>query len=136
VEQAIRSRHGHQRCNLRAAARLAEHHHSGRVAAKFCDVLADPFERADQVELAEIAAVTKPIIEGLQPAITEHVDPMIDRHHHHITARCEVRALRQRIGHRTVVVRATVEIDHDRTPGPAVRFGGPDVEEQAVLACL
>jgi hypothetical protein len=57
MEQACRGGCAHQCRDLGAAARLAEHRHSRRIAAERGNVVAHPFEREDQVELAGIAAV-------------------------------------------------------------------------------
>src|SRR5438105_681292 len=54
MEQSLGLRHGQQRRNLPAAARLAKYRHVVRIAAEVRDVIAHPFERGDDIQLADI----------------------------------------------------------------------------------
>ena len=64
VEQAVSRRHAHQGRDLRPAAGLSEHHHPAGIAAEIGDVVADPLEREDEVELPRISAVGEASIEA------------------------------------------------------------------------
>ena len=97
-------------------------------------MLADPFERADQVELARIAAVAETLTERCQPAIAEQVEPVIDRDDHHIALFGKLRPMRQRVGDRAPIVGPAMKIDHHRAARGRMGIRRPDVEEQAVLA--
>jgi hypothetical protein len=134
VEETIGCGHRHQRRDLGAAARLAEDHHAVRVPAEGPDMLADPFERADQVELPRIAAVAETLTERCQPAIAEQVEPVIDRDDHHIALFGKLRPMRQRVSDRAPIVGPAMKIDHHRAARGRMGIRRPDVEEQAVLA--
>ena len=136
VEQTRRFRHRHKGRDLRTASGLSEHHDAGRIAAEHGNILANPLQRTDEIELAEIPGIAEPLAHRLQPAIAEHVQPMVDGDNHRIALSGKVRALRQRIGNRAPVVSSAMEIDHHRTPGAAIGVRGPDVEEEAILAHL
>ena len=97
-------------------------------------MVAHPAERGEEVELAEIAAIGEARPERLQPGISERIEPLVDGHHDDIALDGEPAAVGERIGDRSAGVGAAVEIDHDRPPSARVRFGRPDIEEQAVLA--
>ena len=134
VEETIGCGHRHQRRDLGAAARLAEDHHAVRVPAEGPDMLANPFERADQVELPRIAAMAETLTERCQPAIAEQVEPVIDRDDHHIALFGKLRPMRQRVGDRAPIVGTAMKIDHHRAARGRMGIRRPDVEEQAVLA--
>ncbi len=134
VKQAVCSRHGHQRGNLCTAARLPENHHLGRVAAKIGDVIAHPFQGANEVQLAKIATITKTRAKRRQPAIAEYVETMIDGHNHHVLLSGKMWAMRQRIGDRTCIVSPAMKIDHDWPRHPPVGVRRPDIEKEAILA--
>ena len=133
VEQASGGGHPHHRRDLRAAARLAEHHDAGGITAERRDVVAHPLQREDQVELPRIATVWKPSVEPRQIQIPERVEPVVHRHDHDIAARRQRMPIVLRIGDAAVRIRATVDIDHHRLLRAQVGLGGPDVEEQAIL---
>jgi hypothetical protein len=120
---------------LAAAARLAERDDVARIAAERGDVVAHPLQGHDQVEIADIAAVgqVRPAQVG-QVAVAEHVEPVVDGHHHHVAAPGQVDPVIERVRARAVGVGAAVHIDHHRPLLAVSRRRGPDVEEQAVLA--
>ncbi|MNI36596.1 hypothetical protein D3C73_906520 [compost metagenome] len=55
VEQASGRRHGHQGGDLGAAARLSEQHDAVGVAAESRDVVTNPTQGQDQIQLADVA---------------------------------------------------------------------------------
>ena len=134
AEQAGGGGRAHQRRDLRAAARLAEHHHPAGIAAERRDVAADPAQRQDQIELPGIAAVGKPIRQAGKIEIAERVQPVIDRHDDDVARRRERPAVILGIDDAAVRIGAAVDIDHHRAAGARVRPGRPDIEEQAILA--
>src|SRR5206468_9261357 len=64
--------------DLGAAARLAEHQDPRGVAAEVADVVADPLEGQDQIQLARVAAVRKSWIEPREVQISERIQPVVD----------------------------------------------------------
>jgi hypothetical protein len=63
VEQAGGGWRAHQGGDLGATARLAEDQDARRIAAEGRNVVADPSQGEDEIQLAEIAAVGEPRID-------------------------------------------------------------------------
>ncbi len=57
VEETMRGGHGHEGGALGPAAALAEDEDAAGIAAELGDVVADPLEGEDEIELADVAAV-------------------------------------------------------------------------------
>jgi len=76
---------------------LSENHHRVRIAAELGDIRADPFQRVHDVEHANIARLGKlSAAEFLEVGEPEHVQPMVDADHHHVTAPRQVRSVGDR----------------------------------------
>ena len=63
MKEAAGGGHGHERGALRSAAGLAEDEDAGRVSAEGGDVVADPLEGEDEIELAGVSGVAEEIAE-------------------------------------------------------------------------
>ena len=135
MEQPLGRGHHHHQAGLQAAARLAEDHHPLGIAAKALDVVADPFQRSDQVGHAVGSAVgelgRRAQIRQMQEP--ERRQPVVQRHRHHVAKSSQV--FRAVVAARAGAVdeAAAVKRDHHRPLGP-VGGRGPDVEHQAVFA--
>src|SRR5262249_46805585 len=96
-KETVRLRARHQRCDLRAAARLPEQHHVRWIAAEPFDVVAHPFEREHEVEHAGVTGVR---ILGASKAaereITECSETMVERDDDDIAALAQMRAVVER----------------------------------------
>ena len=135
VEKALGRRGVQQGIHLAAAAGLAEDGHVLRVAAEGSDVLMDPAQGFHQVGLARVPAVSIPFAVFAQVEISQDVQPVVHRHHHHIPELGEFVAV---VGHHlhgaAGGVPAAVEPDHDGLLGVFIQALGPEIEAQAVLA--
>ncbi|MNQ68844.1 hypothetical protein D3C85_834100 [compost metagenome] len=87
VEQAPRGGHGHQGRDLGPAARLAEDHDPVGIAAEGRDVVAHPAKGQNQVQLADIARILERRRQPRQIGVAKGVQPVVERHHHHVAAR-------------------------------------------------
>ncbi len=137
VEQALRRRHRRQHRGLAAAARLAEYRDVLRAAAEGVDVVADPLERGDQVEHAEIARVRELLSrarQARQKQIAKCVQPVRHRHDDHVVFAGELVAVIEGGVAGPGSESAAVQPHHDRPRRSAPRAGRPDVEPQAVFA--
>ncbi len=136
MNQPFRRRHGGERGDLAAAARLAKDEHVVGVAAKVGDVVPDPLQAELQIEHAREAAggVARAAQLG-QVQIAEHIEAVIEAHHHHIAATRQILAV---IGLQLLAgagrEAAAVEPDHDGALLVVVYAGRPDVGAQAILA--
>ena len=97
VEEAAGGRHAHHRRDLGAAPRLAEHRNLTRIPAERGDIVANPAQGEDQIELPRIAAVGKAGIEPAEVEIAEGVEAMLNGHHHDVVQR-QPGAIELRIG--------------------------------------
>ena len=86
MKEPARGRHGEQRRHFPTAAGLAEDHHVARVAAEGFDVVVNPVERGDQVELTDVARVRvfRAAGEAGEIEIAEQIQPMIERDEHDV----------------------------------------------------
>jgi hypothetical protein len=113
---------------------LAEQHHAAGVAAEARDVVPHPLQRENQVEQADIAG--RRIVgagEMREEEMTEGGETMVQRHHHHIAAPAQPRAVIERPRARAVAVFAAVDVDHHRSPAAVGEAAGPDVQIETVL---
>ncbi len=86
VEQDVRGGHGEQCRHGDAAGGLAEDRDVARVAAEALDVVVDPLQRGDLVQLADVGGRTPGI--AAVPAeieVPERSDAVVDRHHDDVT---------------------------------------------------
>ncbi len=85
LEQPFRGRHRHQRADFTAAARLAEQRHVLRIAAERRDVVANPFERGNDVQLPHVTRRRVLLAaDARQIQVAEHAEPMVDRDDDHV----------------------------------------------------
>src|SRR5690606_35598770 len=102
MKKPFRGGHRHQRCDLCAAARLAEHGDTVGIAAEFRRVISHPLERLNEIENSDIARYR---ILGSRNAIeiemAEYVEPVIDRDHDDVAALAKPRAVIERARSRT-----------------------------------
>ena len=135
MEQAIGLRHGHQRGDLGAATRLAEHGDVARVAAELVRMLAHPAQGVDQVQLADVTGVAQAFVAALaEIQVAERVEPVVDGDHDDIAAAAQVHAVVEGVRTGAVVVAAAVDVEQDGTLAAVAQGRRIDVEEQAVLA--
>ena len=83
--------------DLPAAARLAEDHHGVGIAAELVRCCPHPLERVHDVEHADVAGLRElrpPRLDEVREA--QHVEAVVDRHHHHVAAAGEVGAVGDR----------------------------------------
>ena len=132
MEQAASHRHAHQCGHLRCPARLAEDRDIAGVAAERLRVITHPAQRRHHVQNAGIAGIGETGVAVADVQVTEHVEAMIDRNHHHVAAAREMRAVEARCGPGTVRPSPAMQPHHDRaafTP----KAWRENIEEQAVL---
>lgn len=96
MEEASGRGGGHQGGDLGAAAGLTEDHHLVWIAAETGDVVPHPLQRQDKVELSGVAAVGQFGDQPGEVGVTEGVEPVVQRHHHHVAALAEPHAIVQR----------------------------------------
>ncbi len=122
--------HGHKRTDLGAAPRFAEYSHVSRVASEMCDIVPDPFERCNKVELPHVPnGILR--TESTEVRITENVETMIDADENNILLAHEPVA-EERQGIRSAREPTAVDVDHHRPP--SVQPGGKHIQVEAILA--
>jgi hypothetical protein len=134
VKESTSCGHRHQRCDLRTASRLAEHHHAFRIAAELRGVIAHPGERLYEIENADVPRRFVPgATESAEIEMTEGVQSMIDGDHHDIAAMAQARAVVDRTGARSGTELAAVEVDHHGPIGSVAQAWRPYVEDEAIF---
>ena len=134
MEQALAGRHRHHGRDLSAAAGLAEDRHVARVAAELADIVAHPFERRDEIEHAGVGSVRKLRQQLAEIKEAERIQPMVNRHHDHVAAPRQPRAVEHAAGAGEGGEIAAVEPDHHRALAAVAQAGRPDVQSETVLA--
>ena len=136
MEQALGRGHGHERGDFASATGLTKDEHAPGIAAEVCDVVADPFERGDNVEHAHVGGVgvLRTVVGEVE--VAENVEAMVDADHDHVAAVGQAFAV---VGWQLLSgaggVAAAVQPEHDRTLA-VVEGGRPDVDAEAILAGL
>ena len=133
VVETCGRRHAEQGGDLPAAAGLPLDRHSVRVAPEGLDVVANPLEGEDQVELGGVARVREVGIELAEMEVSERAESMVERHRDDVLAQRDVASVRALPGAPADGEAAAVDPHHDRAPG-AVQPGCEHVEAQAILA--
>ena len=134
MEQAVRLGNLHHAGHLVAAARLAEQGHVVRVAAEGGNIVMHPLQGGDDVLAARVCAVRILVGVGLQIQIADDVQPVVQRHHHHVAVFAHVRAVKGvLLGGGAHGVAAAVNPYHHGQFGPGVQALGPDVQILAIL---
>ncbi len=135
MEQALRRRHCHQRADFSAAAGLAEERDVARIAAEGCDVVAHPFERCDDVEVAQVAGVGVALAaHAREVQVPDGAEPVIDGDDDNVVMSSQPRAVITHESTRAAGVAAAVQPDHDGAFTRSADTGCPDIQAQAVLA--
>ena len=105
------------------------------IAAEFGDIVFHPVERRDDVEHADIAAVGIFLAAQLrQIEKTERVQPVIDRHQHHIMLFRQHGAVIADIAAGAAGEAAAMAPQHDRALLAVAKARRPDIQAQAILA--
>jgi hypothetical protein len=79
MEETVRGGHGHKGGALGSAAGLAEDEDASGVAAKFGDVVANPLEGKDKIELASVAAVGEVSSTDIgEVEVAEEIEAMVE----------------------------------------------------------
>ena len=93
AEQPLRRRRTHQVHHLAAAARLAENRHGIRVTAEVGDVVLNPLQAEDQVELADVrrVLVLRAVLFKIQEA--KNIQAMVQSHHDDVAPAREALAI-------------------------------------------
>src|SRR5262245_14740019 len=136
MKQTFRARHCQQRTDFAAAARLSEDHYVAGIAAEVRDVVMRPFERRDQIQIADVGrARIFRAADFRQIQIAQNSKAVIDRNDDDIAATAQVLAVvgRQFLS-RTGLKTAAVQPDHHRAFLAIVNARRPDVRAQTVLA--
>ena len=94
MKQPLGRGHAHQRADLSGAAGLAPDGHIVGISAEIGDVVANPFERGDNVQHSHVAGlrVTRVTRSG-QIEVAEDVEAVIGADHDDIVAGGEIRAV-------------------------------------------
>ena len=129
MEQTVCLRHLHERPDLCPAAGLAENGHIVRISAKTADVVTHPLKSCNDIQISCIGRSLILFSKGGEVQITKHVQPVVQRHHDHISVFCHIGAFicdmfNGRTGRKT----ASVEPDHDRTFCLRVDRRRPDIQ--------
>ena len=122
VEQAARGRAGEQGADLGAATGLAEDGDVAGVAAERCDVVADPAQGRHHVQHPGIAGLGETLVRIVQPQEAKQVQPVVDRHDHHIAVPRQHRAVEPGRRPGATHPRAAVQPNHHR---PLARLPPP-----------
>jgi hypothetical protein len=134
MKQPARLGHHQQRADREGARGLAEDGHVAGVAAECLDVVANPAQRRDLIELAEVRAGSEPVATVLgEREIAERTESIIDGHDHRVAALRERATVVHRRAARAEREGSAVDPEQHR-PAPSVRGGCIDVQVEAVLA--
>jgi hypothetical protein len=91
VEQTPGSRHREKRPYFPASARFPEDHDATWIAAEVLNVIADPFQRLNDIEHADIARVRELFASQVaEKGEAQCVESMIDRDDYHVPALAQV----------------------------------------------
>jgi len=134
MEEAAGRGSGHERGAFCAAAGLAKDEDAGWVATKFGDVVADPLEGEDEVELADVSGCGILGREIAKVEIAEGVEPVVDCDDNDIAAMDQPRAVIEVARDSSIVVGSAVEVDEDGTAGVVAQACCPDIEVQTIFA--
>src|SRR5580704_13778329 len=78
MKQAFGRGHNHQSANFSSSAGLAKDSDIGRIAAKMCDVVADPLEGGHEVKHSKISRAGIRLAVSGEVQMAEHTDAMIE----------------------------------------------------------
>src|SRR5690348_8817920 len=93
MEESLCARHGEERVHFSAAAGLAEDGDVGGIAAKAADIFLHPFERKNNVELADVAGVFEFFAVLREIEIADGAEAMIDGDEHDVVEAREIFAV-------------------------------------------
>ena len=93
LKQSARLGHGEQRADFAAAARFTVDHHALRIAAEGFDIVANPLQRRDEVELTDIARMRERRIELTEMAVAERAQSVMQGNRDHILTLREIRTV-------------------------------------------
>src|SRR5215510_2243913 len=136
MKQTFRARHRQQRTDFAAAARLSEDHYVAGVAAEVCNVVMRPFERRDQIQIADVgrARIFRAADFG-QIQIAQDSEAVVDRYDDDIATTAQAFAVvRRQFLSRTGLKTAAVQPDHHRAFLVIVNTGRPDIHAQTIFA--
>src|SRR5262245_65789194 len=86
MKESRGSGHRHQDSDLSAATRLSKDRDVRRIAAKVRDVVTNPLERRDDVELSVVGRMRILLAVIAEIEISEEIQPMIETHHDDISS--------------------------------------------------
>jgi hypothetical protein len=137
VKEARRCGHGHESGALGSASGLTEEKDTGGIAAKVFNVVANPLESKDEIELPCVAGVPEEIMDHLrrevgEVEIAEEIEPMIQCDHDDVAAASETDAVVDRTVGGAGRVGSAVNIDQDG-PLVTVESRSPEVQVEAIL---
>src|SRR5690606_12482950 len=85
VEQSVCSRHTHERPHFSPTTRLTEDCYIGRVASKLLNIIFNPLQSLHHVQHSHISRLCVFRINSRQIKKTKDIEPMVYRHHYHIS---------------------------------------------------
>lgn len=134
MKQSFRERRGYQNVGIDGSGRLAEDGDIRGIAAECRNVLVHPLERGDLVRQAVIAGGMMRRLAG-EFGMSEEAE---DRHaivngHQYDSAAREAFAIEVCARGGAGIIAAAMQPDHHRHGRARRPFGGPDIEEKAVL---
>jgi hypothetical protein len=117
---------------------LAEDEDAGGISAKGGDIIADPLEGEDEIELADVAGVAEEIAEWSrgelgEVEVAEEVEAVVEGDDYGVAAAGETEAIVDGAVGGAGGVGSAVNVDEYGTFAVVVDAGGPDVEVEAVL---
>jgi hypothetical protein len=138
MEEACGCGHRHQGRALGSSARLAEDEDAGGVSAEGGDVVANPFERKDEIELSCVAGVAKKVAQGRrgefrEVKVAEQIEAMVESDDDRISTTGEPNAIVDRPIGGAGGVGSAVDVDQNRAFA-VIEGRSPDVEVEAVFA--
>src|SRR5262245_39606224 len=136
MKQTFCARHRQQRTDFAAAARLPEDHYVAWIAAEVRNVVMRPFERRDQIQIADVgrARIFRAADFG-QIQIAKNSQAVIDRNDDDIATTAQALAVvRRQFLSRPRLKATAVQPDHHRAFLVVVNAGRPHVHAQTILA--
>ena len=136
MEQATRRGHAQQSADLAAATGLSEHSHIARVATETFDVVANPFQRSNDIEHAHIARLFElAVCDTCQIQIAPDIHSMIHANHDNIMLVGKIRPVVATMPCGSSAKTAAVQPYHDGTLATVTQPGSPHVKAKAIFTC-
>ena len=135
MEQSFCRRHGHQNTDFGAATRLAENQDTPGIPTECGDVVADPFERGNDIQHSGIARLRILLAILGQIQIAQNVESVIESDDDHIAAARQIFAVEcGDVVARSGFEPAAMQPDHNRAFLVVIDPRRPDIDTQAVFA--